>query len=107
MIASNKNLLYYVLLLVLSNTVTAVSVSSGPHEIKYVDPSNAKNYVIFVPDTQNQNKGNFDLVQEKGDCFSGTYTKTSETYSLDFPHGNRFVIKGDKIKIAGKYWNKI
>lgn len=104
MITLSKNIILYALVLVLTNAITAYSVSSSPHEIKYVDPDNNKNHIIFVPDSSNPNKGSFDLVREKGESFGGTYTESSEAYNLDFPSGYRIEKKGNTIKMPAKYW---
>jgi hypothetical protein len=102
----SKNVIIYAAILLLSNAITAVSVSTQ-HDIKYADPDNENNYIIFTPDTQNSNRGSFDLVQENGDSFGGTYTKSPKSYNLDFPHGNRLEIKGNTLEMPGNNWIKV
>jgi hypothetical protein len=93
-----KNLVYFLLfLLTTAGTVTAFS----DNEIKYVDPDNENNYIIF-----NEEERSYFLTQPDGD-YSGTYTENSMCYSLS-PFDYTIVKNGAGIKAPnGEIWKRV
>lgn len=88
------------IMIALLASVGATSGATGG-DIKYVDPVNEQNYIIF-----SQDAGTYYLHEVEG-TYGGTYTETSESYNLS-PLGYTIRKSGNNILApTGREWERV
>jgi hypothetical protein len=80
-----------------SNHVLPISMSN---EITYQDPNDSKSYMTFNP-----TEHSFYIQDGKGQAYSGTYSETSESYSLNNGFGQTIKKQDNGIVLpSGRIW---
>lgn len=79
-------------------------LAEAAQENKYQDPNEPENYIIMNP-----GDNSFYIHQASGECLSGTYTETSESYSFNCGLVSLTGIKKGNSIISprGNAWEKV